>query len=207
MRPVPFIWVWRKKPLDDVGILFLYKARCCLRGDCQHEFFEYDPDFIYAPVAAHESIRTIVAFAAAHGLTLEGADISNAYLYGNLDIPIIMEQPTDSSQFEAKPSMYVNSLSLFTEQGRQERYGVLSYAPRWKIGDSSLPNLIPASISFGAVQNLSSSQSLSMTWPSQKIRQDFSTSSSKIYLQNLMLSCLVSFVLLSHVTSVLLQAV
>lgn len=40
----------------------------------------------------------LVAYAAANDLVLEGADISNAYLFGNLDVPIIMEQPTDSSQ-------------------------------------------------------------------------------------------------------------
>ena len=45
MRSVPFIWVFRKKPLDDIGILYLYKARCCFRGDRQLEFFDFDPDF------------------------------------------------------------------------------------------------------------------------------------------------------------------
>ena len=34
--------------IDDVGILFLYKARCCLRGDRQLEFFDFDPDRQYA---------------------------------------------------------------------------------------------------------------------------------------------------------------
>ncbi len=33
---------------------------------------------------------------------LEGAKIDNAYLYGELDLPIIMQQPTDSTLQPAK---------------------------------------------------------------------------------------------------------
>ena len=41
--------------------------------------------------------------AARDGFIVEGGDISNACLYGNLNTPIIMEQPTDSSCQPAKP--------------------------------------------------------------------------------------------------------
>ena len=103
MRPVPFIWGFRKKPLDNVEILFLFKARRCLRGDRQLEFFDFDPDFVYAAVTAYESIRKLSAFAAARGLSLERADISNIYLYDILDILVVMEPPTNSNQDGAKP--------------------------------------------------------------------------------------------------------
>lgn len=36
---------------------------------------------------------------------MEGADISNAYLYGKLDIPIFMMQPTDSSGNQERPGI------------------------------------------------------------------------------------------------------
>jgi len=64
---------------------------------------DFDPDATYAPVARHEKIRMMINFAAAEGLILEGADISNAYLYGGMGVPILIEQPTDSSQLEARP--------------------------------------------------------------------------------------------------------
>ena len=54
-------------------------------------------------MATHETLRILLAFAGSHNLELEGADISNAYLYGKLDIPIIMEQPSDSSRLQRKP--------------------------------------------------------------------------------------------------------
>ena len=68
-------------------------------------FRDFDPEELYAPVAAHESIRMLIALAALLDLILEGGDISNAYLNGWLDVPIIMEQPTDSSGREAYPGM------------------------------------------------------------------------------------------------------
>ena len=147
MRPVPYIWVFRKKPLDDIGLEWLFKARCCLRGDRQVEFLDYDPDFVYAPVAAHESIRILICFAASQNLILEGADISNAYLYGNLDVPIIMEQPTDSSQIEARPG-YVCKLvkSIYGARQAGEIWGSLlcSTLANWGF----LPSLLDPRIYF-----------------------------------------------------------
>lgn len=35
--------------------------------------------------------------AAAHGLTVEGGDVDNAYLYGSIDQPVFIEQPKDST--------------------------------------------------------------------------------------------------------------
>jgi len=103
MKPVPYTWVFKKKPLDAIGKLFMEKARCCLRGDRQLAHFDYDPSKTYAPVASHDAIRMLIAIAAGDNLIIEGADVSNAYLYGDMDIPIIMEQPTNSTQKPAMP--------------------------------------------------------------------------------------------------------
>lgn len=45
----------------------------------------------------------LLALAAAQDLILERADVSNAYLHGELDVPIMMQQPRDSSKIPAKP--------------------------------------------------------------------------------------------------------
>lgn len=34
---------------------------------------------------------------------MEGGDVNNAYLYGNIDVDVIIEQPTDLSGREARP--------------------------------------------------------------------------------------------------------
>ncbi len=54
-------------------------------------YIDYDPRNLYGPVASHDSIRMLISLSAAAGSFLEGADVSNAYLYGDLNVPIIME--------------------------------------------------------------------------------------------------------------------
>ena len=61
MRPVPYTWVFKSKPLDATGKNFMEKARCCLRGDQQLEYVDYDPSNIYAPVASHDAIRMLIS--------------------------------------------------------------------------------------------------------------------------------------------------
>ena len=102
---VPFTWVFQLKPLDVEGLKLLEKARCCLCGNKQTPEIDFDPHTTYAPVASHEALRILLAIAAAHGLIVEGGDIGNAYLYGDIDVNIYMEQPTDSSGRQEFPGM------------------------------------------------------------------------------------------------------
>lgn len=71
-------------------------------GDKQLAYRDFDPDELYAPVAKHETLRIILAKVAAQDLFVEGADVSNTYLHGDLDTPVIMEQPTDSTGIQNK---------------------------------------------------------------------------------------------------------
>lgn len=48
-------------------------------------------------------MRALLDFAAQEGFLIEGGDVSHAYLHGNIDVPIIMEQPTDSSGTQRYP--------------------------------------------------------------------------------------------------------
>ena len=141
MKPVTFTWAFRKKPLDVEGKRFLKKARCCLRGDKQKPFVDYDADTIYAPLASHETLRLLLACTASQGLILEGADVANAYLYGKLDVTIIMEQPTDSTGKQAKPG-YVCELqnSLYGAVQAGEIWGSL-FSNAIKSWNFKAPNL------------------------------------------------------------------
>ena len=78
MKPVPFTWVFKLKPLDIDGKNFLHKARCVIRGDKQTAYVDFDPNNVYAPLVCHEAIRILFAYAAPYDLQMEGADISNA---------------------------------------------------------------------------------------------------------------------------------
>ena len=104
MQPLPYTWVFRLKPLNASGSECLHKARCVVRGDFQDPYYDFDPTSTYAPVASHESIRLLLGLAAHEHLIVEGGDVSNAYLYGKIDFPVIMEQPTNSSCKEAMPN-------------------------------------------------------------------------------------------------------
>lgn len=96
MDPFPFTWTCRIKDASTISGI-LYKARCCLCGNYQKAFRDCDPANIYAPVVRHETIRLFFTKVAAQYLKVEGADVDNAYLYGDLDKPISMKQPSDSS--------------------------------------------------------------------------------------------------------------
>jgi len=52
-----------------------------------------DFDQIFSPVAQFETVHLILALAALEGWFLSGLDIQNAYLYGELEEEIYMEQP------------------------------------------------------------------------------------------------------------------
>ena len=103
ITPVPFTWEFKLKPLDTQGKTFLENARCCMRGDRQLAYVDYDPTNFFASVASHDSIRILLSIAASENIVLREVDVSNSYLYGDMDFPIIMQQPTESSQREAKP--------------------------------------------------------------------------------------------------------
>jgi len=97
--------VFKLKPIENAGQKFLHKARCVVRADKQQAFIDYDPSNIYAPVVYHEALRLILALSAYGNLILEAGDIANAYLYGTLNVPIIIQQPTNSSGLHRYPDM------------------------------------------------------------------------------------------------------
>src|ERR1700710_2871477 len=51
-----------------------------------------DYDAVFSPVVRFETVRLIFAMAALGGWVLKGLDVRNAYLYGELDEEIYMEQ-------------------------------------------------------------------------------------------------------------------
>lgn len=75
-----------------------------LPADNQNPYEYFVPETRYAPVAVHESIRLFIAFCEALNLRIEEADVDNAYLYGTVYVPIVMEQPTSSTVVVKKPN-------------------------------------------------------------------------------------------------------
>jgi hypothetical protein len=103
-------WVFKIK---DNG---QFKARMVARGFSQ----EYGLDYFetYAPVARFASLRLVLAIAAYHCLQIQQMDVDTAFLYGNLEEEIYMEQPEG----------YIDDSSLVCKL-RKSLYG-LKQAPR-----------------------------------------------------------------------------
>ena len=78
-------WVYKIKHNDR------FKARLVINGSRQKYGIDYTETF--SPVVRYESIRTILAVAAAENYDLKQFDIKTAFLYGNLEEDIYMRQP------------------------------------------------------------------------------------------------------------------
>lgn len=61
------------------------------KGFAQRRGVDYSE--IYAPVAKHSTLRAVLAYAAEHSLELHQADIKTAFLNGNLEETVYMQQP------------------------------------------------------------------------------------------------------------------
>ena len=84
-KAIPCRWVFVVKPGAR------YKARLVAKGFKQQAGIDYDE--IFSPVARFESLRLLLAHAALHDWEVEALDVKTAFLYGELEEEIYMEQP------------------------------------------------------------------------------------------------------------------
>ncbi|KAJ0431334.1 putative RNA-directed DNA polymerase [Helianthus annuus] len=90
VTPVSCKWTYKLKQRPD-GSVERYKARLVARGFSQTYGVDYEETF--SPVAKLTTIRTLLAIAVNKGWKLWQMDVSNAFLYGDLEHTIYMEQP------------------------------------------------------------------------------------------------------------------
>ena len=83
-------WVFKTKRNAN-GTVERYKARLVAQGYSQQHGQDYDETF--SPVVRFESLRTVIAFAAQHGLKLHQMDVTTAFLNGELKEEVYMRQP------------------------------------------------------------------------------------------------------------------
>lgn len=89
-RAIGCRWVFSIKH-DTTGNLERYKARLVAKGFRQREGIDYFETF--APVVRYESIRIFLAIAAKEDYEIMKFDVKTAFLYGDLQEEIYLEQP------------------------------------------------------------------------------------------------------------------
>lgn len=105
---LPVKWVYKKKRGAD-GQVLRYKGRLVVKGFAQRKGIDYNE--VFAPVAKYSTMRALLAKAAAEGLHLHQLDVKTAFLNGDLEEDIWMQQPPGFSGGEGlachlKKSLY-----------------------------------------------------------------------------------------------------
>ncbi|KAJ9709896.1 hypothetical protein PVL29_001400 [Vitis rotundifolia] len=83
-------WVFKTK-CDSSGQIERYKARLVVKGYSQREGIDFKETF--SPVSTKDSFRVIMAIVAHFDLELHQMDVKTAFLNGDLDEDMYMEQP------------------------------------------------------------------------------------------------------------------
>lgn len=98
VQPISCKWVYKIKRKVDSAV-DRYKARLVAHGFSQKYGLDYEETF--SPVAKMTCVRVILSLAAAKGRKLWQLDVKNAFLYGDIDKEIYMDQPPgfQSSRF------------------------------------------------------------------------------------------------------------
>lgn len=97
-----------------------YKARLVARGFTQREGIDYND--IFSPVVKHCSIRILLALTAVKDFELEQLDVKTAFLHGELEEEIYMNQPKG---FEVENEL--NKVCLL----KRSLYGLKQSPRRW----------------------------------------------------------------------------
>ena len=88
-RPIGLKWVYKVKR-DERGAIVKYKARLVARGFVQREGIDFEE--VFAPVARMESVRLLLAMAAAKDWRVHHLDVKSAFLNGKLAEMVFVKQ-------------------------------------------------------------------------------------------------------------------
>lgn len=91
-------WIYKLKESPESKEPIKYKSRLVAKGFTQTEGIDYGE--IFSPVVRHTFIRVLLSLTAAYILELEQLDVKTAFLRGDLEESIYMQQPTGFIQLK-----------------------------------------------------------------------------------------------------------
>jgi len=111
-------WVFKTKT-NQKGEIMKRKARLVVRGHTQRAGIDFDET--YAPVTRYESIRTLLAAAVNKNMHVHQMDVTSAYVQGELNDEVYMEQPENYVQegMESKVYKLLKPLYGLKQSGRE----------------------------------------------------------------------------------------
>ncbi|KAL4016719.1 hypothetical protein IC575_024376 [Cucumis melo] len=112
-------WVFKTKR-DSNDNIERYKARLVAKGYTQKDGIDYKETF--SPVSKKDSLRIIMALVAYYDLELHQMDVKTAFLNGNLDEEVFMDQP-EGFMVEGKEHMVCKL--------KRSIYGLKQASRRW----------------------------------------------------------------------------
>jgi len=120
-------WVFTLKYRPD-GSLDRYKARLMAKGHTQRYGIDYF--VMFSPVARMKSIRILLSIAVNLSWSLFQLDVKNAFLYGNLQEKVYMEQPpgyvAQGAGIKDSAESYLTRPARIRLKGPSQRAGVES---------------------------------------------------------------------------------
>lgn len=116
IKPIKNKWVFKMKTSPD-GSVHRHKARLVAKGFTQVPNIDYKET--YAPVASMNTIRMFLAIANQTEMNIVQFDIKTAFLYGDLDEVLFMEQPEFYEQDSNKVCRLRKSLYGLKQAPRQ----------------------------------------------------------------------------------------
>jgi hypothetical protein len=84
-------WIFKRKEDYSPSEATRFKARLVAKGFSQIPDIDYND--VFSPVVKHSSIRALLGIVAMHDLELEQSDVKTAFLHGDSEQEIYMDQP------------------------------------------------------------------------------------------------------------------